>query len=229
MLAALLAASLALQEPPMRGDIAFANRTIVEDALRRAQLALDRIGHCMTQRSGRAGVEMLYDERLSVLRDVIEAARALYPDIAPVSETIPLVTGRQAPRCDGPSVRSYDAAARQAIDDARAHIDADAALLAHGLWVGTLHLCAGRVAAVEVGAPEFHGGRPGLILRFSRDFAPRIRALTARWVGRPLAVVLDGIVIMSPIVNEPLDGAASIAGPEAVPIDRIRAAAAEPC
>lgn len=229
MLAFFLASSLAVQEPPVSGDVTFANRAAVVEALHRGQVAIDSIGHCMTRRSVSAGVEMLYDERLSVLREAFEGAAALYPDIDPVSETIPLLTGSQAPRCDSRSLQGYDAAARQAIGDARVHIDADTALLAHGLWVGTLHLCAGRVTAVEVGAPEFHGGGPGLILRFSADFAPRVRALTAQRVRKPLAVVLDGRVIMSPIVNEPLNGAASITGPETVPIDRIRAAVAEPC
>jgi len=229
MLAFLLAASFAAQEPPAPGDITFANRAVVVEALHRGQVAIDRIGHCVTRRSAGAGVEMLYDERLSVLRDAFEAAEALYPDIDPVSETIPLMTGPQAPRCDGGSLRTYDASARQAIGDARVHIDADAALLAHGLWIGSLHLCGGRVAAVETGEPESYGGRPGIIFRFSPEFAPRVRALTAQRVRRPLAVVLDGRVIMSPRVNEPLSDAASIAGPEAVPIDRIRAAVAEPC
>ena len=229
MLAALLAASLAVQEPPVSGDIAFANRAIVVEALHRGQVAVERLGHCMTRRSASAGVEMLYDENLSVLRDAFEAAEALYPDIDRLSETIPLMTGPQAPRCDGRSLRAYDAAARQATGDARVHTDTDAALLAHGLWLGALHLCGGRVTAVEIGEPVFYGARPGIIFRFSPEFAPKVRALTARRVGRLLAVVLEGRVIMSPRVNEPMSDAASIAGPEAVPISRIRAAVMEPC
>ena len=228
MLAVALAIAI-LQTPAGSGGIGFVNRDAVQEALRRGQVAVDSIGYCMTRRSAGADVESLYDSSLSILRDTSRAAEALYPDMDPVSEVISLAAGQRAPRCNRQSLRAYDEDARRASGDAQRLVEADSRLRERGLWLANLKLCGARVVAVEAASPGAATGLPGITLRFSESFGAQVRALTSRSVGRPLSIALDGVVIMSPRVMEPVGEALSITAPDGVPVDRIRAAVAAPC
>jgi hypothetical protein len=225
MLAFILAASLAVQAASPAGS-PWDN---VLSALTDAQMAVDRIGHCTTALPARRDLEEEYQALLHRTVSASHAAQDLNPDIDPAMEVAVREVAAGAPSCTAGALRSYSAAARGALAIVEAGLRANLVQQGNGLWIGNLHLCAGRVVAVEIGEPRFHGGQPGVILRFSPEFATQVRALTAQRVGRSLAVVLDGRVIMSPRVNEPISDAVSIVGPEVVPVDRIRAAVAEPC
>lgn len=225
MLAVVLAISLALQAASPAGN-PWDN---LLPALTGAQLAVDRIGHCTTELPARRDLEIEYQALLSRAVAASHAVQDLNPDIDPAMETAVREVTAGAPSCTAAALRGYSATARRGLAIVESGLRAGLLQQGHGLWIGSLHLCAGRVVAVEIGEPRFHGGRPGVILRFSQEFAPQVRALTAQRVGRSLAVVLDGRVIMSPRVNEPVSDAVSIAGPEVVRLDRIRAAVAEPC
>jgi hypothetical protein len=219
----------ALQPQPLLGDIQPANRDAVQAALSRGQTAVDRIGHCAMLGSAPDGAEHHYDALLDILRDVSDAAQDLYPDIDPISEAITQTMGARAPRCDRASVRAYDAQARQVFGEVRALVEADGTQRRHGLWLGNLRLCGGRVEAIGEEGPEFAGDSRRVTVRFSTAFAPRVRALTEAFVNRRLPVILDGTILVRATVMEPIAWSISIAAPEALPTDRLRRAAAAPC
>ena len=97
---------------------------------------------------------------------------------------------------------------------------------AHGFWIGNLRLCGERVTSVRM---DDSGGLPGLTFRFSKDFAPRVEALSRTRLGAPLAMTLDGKVVSSPVVREPLTSGASVGPVDGIPIARIRRAVATAC
>jgi preprotein translocase subunit SecD len=67
----------------------------------------------------------------------------------------------------------------------------------------------------EVGMSVDPGGYPALTIRFRADAARRFGELTTRALGQPLAIVIDGEVIIAPVVREPiLGGSAVLTGTE---------------
>jgi len=225
MLASALAISVALQAAASPGNM----WDTILPALTDAQLAVDRIGHCTTELPARRGLEAEYQALLGRAVAVSHAVQDLNPSIDPAMEVAVREVAAGAPSCTATALRSYSATARRALAMVEASLRAGVAQQGRGLWFGNLHLCAGRVVAVEPVAPDYRGGQPGLVLRFAAGFAPEVRALTARRVRRTIAVVLDGTVIIAPMVNEPVSVAVEIRSPDPLPADRIRAAIAEPC
>lgn len=197
MLLLALTASFAMQAPPVAADLGGANRNSVREALVDAQVAILRIGHCTTERPAREDLEEEYQGLSDQLLATSTTAEAFYPDIDVNMEAAVRTTGGRAPRCTAAAVRTYVADARLSLAAADAGIRSDAARR-HGLWLGNLHLCRGRVTAVERGEPRFEGERPGFVLHFAPDFAPQVLVLSTQRVGKSLSVVLDGVVIMSP-------------------------------
>ncbi|NDC82508.1 protein translocase subunit SecD [bacterium] len=49
-------------------------------------------------------------------------------------------------------------------------------------------------------------GEPVVNIEFSSEGAEKFKSVTARSVGRPLAIILDGKIISAPNVNEPISG-----------------------
>lgn len=229
MLALALALSAAAQTPPDAGDISDTSRTAVRQALINAQIATLRIGHCTAELPARADLEEDYQALSSRLLTISTLAEGLYPDIDVVMEAVVRTTGVPPPRCSRVAVRDYVADARRSLDAADAGIRADLARRGNGLWLGNLHLCAGTVIAVESGEPRYQGDRPGITFQFSLTFAPRVRALTARLVRKPLPLILDGVIVASPIVMEPVADAVSLHGGDALSVDAMRRATATPC
>lgn len=227
MLSSLL--SLSLQTLVTSSNLNPAYRDIAVSYLVQAQVYYERIERCTLTGPENQRGEIRQQALQARLQRATDDANEIYGHVDPVADAARVTTAGRAPGCRGQEVSTFSRVAARALDETERLMHADAAPRSRGLWIGSLHLCAGRVTAVEVGEPRFFGGRPGVILRFSPDFAPQFLALTTRRIGRTLSVVLDGRVIMSPIVNESMSDAASIAGPEAVPIDRLRAAVVRPC
>jgi preprotein translocase subunit SecD len=56
-------------------------------------------------------------------------------------------------------------------------------------------------------------GKPVVHIEFTNEGSKKFREITARNVGKPLAIVLDGIIISAPNINEPITGgSAQISG-----------------
>lgn len=54
--------------------------------------------------------------------------------------------------------------------------------------------------------------RFGVSVRFLPAGAERIRQATATHVGRPMAILIDGVVVMAPVIRSPIDDSAVISG-----------------
>jgi hypothetical protein len=99
---------------------------------------------------------------------------------------------------------------------------------ARGLWIGSIPACAGTVADVAV-APDYSGERSAIITVLPAWRAALLRE-TTRLLNRPMPVRLDGRVLMSPFVREPIVGGVVALGPvTARQAERIGRAAARPC
>ena len=229
MLAFVLALSVAVQTTAAAGNPVGARWDNLLSALTDAQMAVDRIGHCTTELPARRDLEADYQALLHRTVVASHAAQDLNPDIDPAMESVVRLTAAGLPSCTATALRGYRVAARRALAIAEAALRTEPVMPSRGLWLGNLQLCGGRVVAVQTAEPDFRGAGPGLILRFSGDFAPQVRSLTAQRVGRQLSVVLDGRVLISPRVNEPMSDAIMISGPGELPLDRIRAAAMAVC
>jgi len=71
---------------------------------------------------------------------------------------------------------------------------------------------AGGIAAAEASADP--AGNPALMIRLVPEAARTFGALTAGQTGKPLALALDGVVVLAPVVREPiLGGEIMISGP----------------
>jgi len=220
---------LSMQALAARGDLNPSYRNIAVPYLIQAQIAFEQIEQCTLTGPGIPRREIRQQALQARLQRATDDANEIYGHVDPVADAARMTTTGPPPGCRPQDVNAHFRVAARAFDETERLLRADTTPRSHGLWLGPLRFCAGRVTAVEIGEPRSYGGGPGITFRFSPEFAPQVRALTAQRVGRTLSVVLDGRVIMSPIVNEPMGGAASIAGAEAAPIDRIRAAVAEPC
>ena len=55
-------------------------------------------------------------------------------------------------------------------------------------------------------------GKYGVGLEFLPDGAGRLRQATARHIGRPIAVLVDGRVVLAPVVRSAIDQSAIITG-----------------
>lgn len=65
-----------------------------------------------------------------------------------------------------------------------------------------------RASIIQVDhSPQYNVG-----IEFNPSGTEKIRAATAKHIGNPVAVILDGKVIMAPIVREPIAGSAVISG-----------------
>lgn len=52
----------------------------------------------------------------------------------------------------------------------------------------------------------------GVSVQFLPSGAERMRQATASHVGRPMAILIDGVVVMAPVVRSPIDDSAVISG-----------------
>jgi len=73
-----------------------------------------------------------------------------------------------------------------------------------GLWIGDIALCRDLVVDVRTGVGL--GGGARVTFSFRPDVQPRLAAATAGLVDRPLAVRIDGRLVVAPYVNEEISG-----------------------
>jgi hypothetical protein len=64
-----------------------------------------------------------------------------------------------------------------------------------------------RARVVETGAERF-----GVEVELTADASNRLRAATTGHIGRPLAILIDGRVVVAPVVRSPIERAAVISG-----------------
>lgn len=99
---------------------------------------------------------------------------------------------------------------------------------ARGLWIGSIPACAGTVADVAV-APD-HAGETSAIITLLPAWRAALRRETTRLYNQRMPVRLDGRVLMSPVVREPIAGGVIALAPvTARQAERIGRAAARPC
>jgi preprotein translocase subunit SecD len=73
-----------------------------------------------------------------------------------------------------------------------------------GLWIGDFALCRDLVLEARTGVGL--GGGARVTFSFAPDVQPRLAEETARLVDRPLAVRIDGRLVVAPYVNEEIGG-----------------------
>lgn len=99
---------------------------------------------------------------------------------------------------------------------------------AKGLWIGSVHVCRDTVESVR--KVRDLGGGPALRIRFRPAMQPAFGEETARLVGRPLSIRLDGRELSAPTVNEAILGLeAQVSGPDARTVKAAAKAAKKRC
>lgn len=92
-----------------------------------------------------------------------------------------------------------------------------------GAWIGSLQLCTATVRRV-VAATNRYSGEPTITVALTPAGARRLADLTARSIGKPLPIRIDGRVVSQPTVVEAVRGGmVEINGP--LPPERHRLAA----
>lgn len=227
MLSSLL--SLFLQPLAQSGDLHPAYRDLATTYLVQAQVYYERIEGCSLTGPESRRREERQQELQARLQRATYDANEIYGPVDPVADAARITTTGPASGCSPRDLNTHFRVAAGALDEAEQLLRADAAPRSRGLWLGNLHLCGDRVTTVEDGEPAFDGGPPSLVMHFSEAFAPRVEALTARLVQKPLSLVLNGTIIATPIVREPLVRALNITGSHRLPVDRVRVAMAAHC
>ena len=98
-----------------------------------------------------------------------------------------------------------------------------------GLWAGALHLCRDTVAETRL-AGDPSSGEPSLGITLHPGARETLERETAARVGSELPVTLDGRVLISPVVREPLTGGMiQITGPSRKELKAVRRAARKRC
>lgn len=212
--AALLAAA---PVPAASPDMAEAGDR-VSGALAGALGHIELLGHCADiDRRGEDAYQALYQRYV----DLALQARGLYG----IDEPYSMPTS--APRCDRAQLLQHRQAAGRELDMVAGALGAQLARM-QGFWIGPLHMCGDDIQNVTVATDE--SGMPGVTISFAPAQTRAIRDLTAARVGKPLALVLDGQVVVSAIVYEPITGGQiSLSPGEAVTAARLRTAARQPC
>lgn len=61
-------------------------------------------------------------------------------------------------------------------------------------------------------------GNPAVLIEFNKEGSQRFKEATQKWIGKPLAILLDGKLISAPKINETIaDGSAIISGSFTIP------------
>src|SRR5215217_5097237 len=186
----IIAASLALAAVPAGP----ASAPVVE-ALARANAALDYAGTCASTPEEEESFLRLNGRATEI---TLEADALFGPLLA--------ATFEQMQNRPGESPQGCGAAAAALIREAPARVDAAAAALADqvslmpGLWIGTMHVCGATIAP----SPKVPGRfDDDVTLVLPTELRQRLSDESALHVDLPIALRLDGRVIVAPIVREP--------------------------
>ncbi len=103
-------------------------------------------------------------------------------------------------------------------------------LLSKGAWLGPIKLCHKTVAAVVAGIDTFRD-TPTVLVEMTGKGAERLAEFTERAVLDEVAIRVDGVVVSTPRVHEPmLSGKFQISAPEdQALIESMRSIATAPC
>lgn len=98
-----------------------------------------------------------------------------------------------------------------------------------GAYIGDLKLCADTVADYTISRDEFTGEIVVNIVLLPKA-AQIFAELTTRKIGKAVPVIIDGVEVIAPIINEPIvDGAIQITGADEAQRSAIGQAANGPC
>lgn len=98
-----------------------------------------------------------------------------------------------------------------------------------GAWIGPIQLCEDTVAEAVIEEGELIP-EPTLRLVLHDEAAQAFAELTTDMLGETLPVLLDGDILMEPVVHEPiLAGSLQIKGPDMDALERARSAMQAPC
>jgi len=169
-----------------------------------AQQAIEEAGTCMSDRTG----------------SEVRQFDAIYQRSAELQARVRSLWGRQtvietevAPRIDCKNIPAKLALAEKRLDALAKSFAAHSAPFDTGVWIGTMPLCGAGPIEARKTVDEYSGANV-LIITFDKAAAADLAALTAANVGNPLAIRVDGKVIMEPYVNEPIiGGSIQVQGP----------------
>ncbi|NMW30980.1 hypothetical protein HKD42_02760 [Altererythrobacter sp. RZ02] len=98
-----------------------------------------------------------------------------------------------------------------------------------GVFVGSLQLCADTVETASA-RPEEYTGQMVVSIILRPASTQTFSEMTNEFVGKPLPITLDGEVVISPTVYEPIfGGAIAISGVTVAQQSRLVAAFTQPC
>lgn len=102
------------------------------------------------------------------------------------------------------------------------------AAVREGLWMGPFRLCRDNVQRVR--RVRDISGEPALLIELAPGMQPRFGEETARLVGLPMEIRLDGRLLSAPVINERITGfQAQISGPQAGLLRKAAKAAKKGC
>ncbi|MBD3728440.1 MAG: hypothetical protein IE933_01920 [Sphingomonadales bacterium] len=101
--------------------------------------------------------------------------------------------------------------------------------LSMGVRFGDLQLCKDTVVRIR-GGIEHGNGQPKLSIYLSDQAANDLRVMSSANVGKQVALLYQGKVVMNPVIAQPVtQGVIAISGPTKAQLDDIRASIGGPC
>jgi hypothetical protein len=204
---------------------------VAQADLTRASIAISDVEHCAAKR---ASWELKY-EALSA-RQFAEQERVeglLGAGVEPDILTLVAAEPELAPHCSDSFVEAASLRAEAAFLRAEGLADRLEAKMTKGLWLGLFPLCASTVQSAKLISSPDTGG-PAVLFEFKLENADELTAYSKSFVSDKnitisMHVRLDGRVIASPRVYEPITNALMLTGPSAPEAEAVVAAATQIC
>lgn len=164
--------------------------------------------------------------------DSVAEARAVWPDAADTGEIVlaAMNSKRPWPSCRREFVQTALAQAGTALDEHDLLFRQYTAKMAtRGAWAGPIQLCRENVLSTAITSTT-PTDVPILTVTLVAPLKTTWFDITKLSVGRPIAIRLDGAVIVKPVVNEPIEkGEFQVSGPYREVLNRLAERAAAPC
>lgn len=192
--------------------------------LHEAQTTHERAGMCL-ESLPRPALEPRYRALGIRMYDAAASARGLWAKQVDRE----LVDDEPLPSCSTAAIGQALDRTASALDAFDRAFAATTAPLRSGVWVGMLKVCGARTLSATIDLDSYTK-RPALTIKLDAEATTRLAMLTRRATGDPMAVRLDGVVVMQPTVFEPiLHGTLQLNGPDADVLERLRRALDRPC
>jgi len=221
---AILASVLAISDPVHVAKVAQADLT-------RASIAISDVEHCAAKR---ARWELKYEAlsaRLFAEQERVEGL--LGAGVEPDMVTLIAAEPELAPHCSDRFVKAESLRAEAAFLGTGRLANRLEAKMTKGLWLGLFPLCASTVQSAKlISSPDT--GDPAALFGFKSDKNDELTAYSKSFVSEKsitinMHVRLDGRVIASTRVYEPIKKALMLTGPPAPEAEAVVAAAAQTC